>query len=275
MRQLIDRKSCRNFKDKQIPENILQKLFEVGVNAPTGGNLQPFSIIKIAKQETKDKLAKLSEQGFMSKAPIHLLFCIDWHRIKRWAELDNAPFAADSSFRHFWISFQDTNISAQNICTAADSYDLGSVYIGTVLEFFPQLKKMFDLPNGVFPVVLLCLGYPKTEGVKREKLPAELIIHNEKYTEVADDKLLNAYKNTHKKLKVDITNERLKTIHKVCKNIHGDDFANKCIASIKDAGFINPIQYIFGLHYEADEMAKGNEDYLKLMNEFGFNWFNK
>lgn len=275
LKLLIERASCRNFADKKIPSDVLQFILEVGIHAPSGGNLQPYSIIKIEKDETKQKLAGLCEQGFIAKAPVNLIFCIDWHRIERWAKLEIAPFAATSSFRHFWISFQDTIICAQNICTAADSLGLGSVYIGTVLEFFRELRDMLQLPRGVFPVVLLCLGYPQTKPLPRKKLGVNVIVHDERYQEIDDQKLIDAFNKKYPGYKIEITPERLETIRQVCRDVHGEEFASKCIEKIKENGYINTVQRYFGLHYRANSMPKGNDTYLKLMEEFGFNWFKK
>jgi nitroreductase len=275
LKLLFERASCRNFSDKKIPSDVLQFILEAGIHAPSGGNLQPYSIIKIEKDETKQKLAELCEQGFIVKAPVNLIFCIDWHRIERWAKLEIAPFTATSSFRHFWISFQDTIICAQNICTAADSLGLGSVYIGTVLEFFRELRDMLQLPKAVFPVVLLCLGYPATKPLLRKKLGVKVIVHEEKYQEINDQKLLDAFNKKYPGFKIEITPERLEMIRRVCKEVHGEEFARKCIERIKENGYINTVQRYFGLHYRADWSADGNDTYLKLMEEFGFNWFKK
>lgn len=129
----------------------------------------------------------------MGEAAIHLLFCIDLHRVERWAKLEVAPFTATSSFRHFWISFIDTIICAQNICTAADSLGLGSVYIGTILEFLTDIQDMFQLPKGVFPVVLLCLGYPKVKPLPKKKLDVQVIVHAERYHEMENQKIIDAF----------------------------------------------------------------------------------
>jgi len=152
---------------------------------------------------------------------------------------------------------------------------LGSVYIGTSLEFIPQLRKMFKLPRGVFPVVLLCLGYPKKPPLPRKKLGVDVIVHNEKYQELSDTKLLNAFNGKYPGLKVAINQDRLKRIEKVCRDVAGEKFAKKCLARIKKNGYISPVQYYFGLHYVANLMPTDNEKFLKLMEKFGFNWFKK
>ena len=132
---LLERASCRHFSDEPVAPDTLRWILEAGVHAASGGNLQPFSIIQIQDPDKRQALAQRCGQGFIGEAPVNLVFCIDLHRLERWARLDVAPFTANHSFRHFWISFQDTIICAQNICTAADAMGLGSVYIGTVLEF--------------------------------------------------------------------------------------------------------------------------------------------
>jgi nitroreductase len=276
LKLLIQRASCRSFSDKKIPSYILQFILEAGIHSPSGGNLQPYSIIKIEDEKTKQKLAKLcGNQQFIAKAPVNLLFCIDFHRLERWARLTIAPFTAPSSFRHFWISFQDTIICAQNICTAADSLGLGSVYIGTVLECFRELRKMFKLPPGVFPVVLLCLGYPKIKPKPARKLGVKEIVHAEKYHHLKKDELIKALDEKHINRQREITGKNLKKITDVCRKVKGEEFARKCANKIKDQGYINAAQYYFGLHYCADSMPAGNDTYLKIMEEFGFNWFKK
>jgi FMN reductase [NAD(P)H] len=275
LRLLTERASCRDFAAKKIPPRVLQHVLEAGVHAPTGGNLQPYSIIKIEKEATRKKLAERCGQPFIARAPVNLLFCIDFHRIERWAGLETAPFTATSSFRHFWIGFQDTIICAQNICTAADSLGLGSVYIGTVLEFIPKVRTMLRLPKGVFPVVLLCLGYPKTRPEPRRKLDAEVVVHNERYRELSDRKLLAAYNAKHAGIHVEIIEQRLRRIERVCRKAHGAGFARECLGRIKKNGCISMAQFYFGLHYVADVMPRGNQRFLELMEKCGFGWFQR
>ena len=278
MRILIERASCRDFSDKEISPDVLQLILEAGVHAPTAGNLQPYSIIKIENPETKEKLAKLCSQGFIAKAPVLLMFCLDWHRNERWASLEVAPFTAASSFRHFWTSFQDLIICAQNICTAADSMGLGSVYIGSVLECFTEIRGMLKLPKGLFPVVLLCLGYPETRPSPRKKLGVDVVVHSEQYHEMDDQELIDVFNEKYRgtrRGKVEITERRIEAIQGVCREVHGEEFAQRCIDRIKENGYINTVQYYFGLHYRANSMPKGNDTYLKLMEELGFNWFKK
>lgn len=276
MRLLIERSSCRSFEDRPIPDDVMELILTAGVRAATGGNLQPYSIIKVENPATRKKLDELcGDQNFVATAPVDLIFCIDLHRIARWADIEIAPFSATKAFRHFWISFQDTIIAAQNICTAADAMGLGSVYVGTTLECFRELKELLKLPNGVLPVVLLSLGYPKVRPGSKKKLGIETIVHSETYRELSDEGLIAAFEAKYPGWRMPITEERLSAIAKVCHDVHGEAFAQKCVAAIRKQGYINAVQNYFGLHYEANGMPARNNEFLDIMVEFGFEWFER
>lgn len=270
---LHERASVRNYLDKPIEPDILEAILKAGIHAPTGGNLQPYSIIKIESKETKEKLAELCWQDFIGKAAVDLIFCLDLRRNKRLADIGVAPHTAYHSFRHFWVSFQDTIIAAQNICTAADAFGLGSCYIATILERIEEIIRMCELPEGVFPVVLLCLGYPKTQPKVTNKFGLEIMVHNETYVDMPDEMLFEAYMERENHRQLGITDERMSKIKNVCTRAHGEAFAKRCEETIKGNGYINPIQYRFALHYEADEMPRGNTDFLQLLEKMGFDWF--
>ncbi len=276
MKLLMERASCRSFSDKKVPAEIMKQILEAGIHAATGGNLQPYSIIKTEKKEVCERLAELcGGQPWIADAPVNLLFCIDYHRLERWADLEVAPYSAKNSFRHFWIGIQDTVIAAQNICTAADSLGLGSVYIGSVLECLRPLREMFELPDGVFPVVLLSMGYPKTRPQPRKKLGVEVMVHDEKYAELDDAALLNAFERKYPQSKREIKEDRLERIVSVCHNVHGEDFARRCMEKINSQGYISVAHNYFGLHYVADGMPDSNEEFMSIVEEFGFGWFKK
>jgi len=276
IRLLVERASCRKFTDEKVPADVMHTILRAGIHAATGGNLQPYSIIKIEDGAVRKRLAELNlNQPCVEAAPVSLLFCIDWRRLARWADLENAPFSATSSFRHFWISFQDTVIAAQNISTAADALGLGSVYIGTVLECFREIRDMFDLPRGVFPVVLLCMGYPEKRPEPRNKLPVEIVVHDGKYREIPDGELLEAFGAKYKGTTFDITDRLLEKIARACRAVGGEAFERECIEGIRAEGWIKMAQRYFGAHYNADEMPKENDEYIEIMEESGFECFNK
>ena len=87
MRLLFERGSCRDYSDEKVPEDVLRKILEAGTHAPTGGNLQPYSVIKIEDEANRRWFVELGSQKFIGEAPVLLLFCIDYRRLQRWAGL--------------------------------------------------------------------------------------------------------------------------------------------------------------------------------------------
>jgi len=273
IRLLHERASLRDFTDRPIPDEVLQQILTAGTHSATGGNLQPYSVILIRSEETRGRLAEWCEQSFMAKAPVHLLFCIDFHRLERWASLERAPFSARQSFHHFWIGFQDTIICAQSICTAADALGLGSVYIGTILDFARQTRELFALPEGIFPVVLLCLGYPRVTPSPRKKLEAPTVVHEERYRELGDGEMLAVFSAKYAGVKVEATEERLRIFEEVCRSVHGEEFARQALEMVRQRGHINAAQRLFGLHYRADIVPTEKKDAVAATEEAGFTWF--
>lgn len=273
MKLLYERASCRTFEDKEISKDVLDEILDAGLHAASGGNLQSYAIIKITEDETKKRLVdECDMQNLVAQAPVNLLFCIDWRRIGLWAKACNAPFVATNSYRHFWIGLQDTVICAQNICTAADSVGLGSVYIGTVESCFMQLKSIFNLPEGVFPVVLLSLGYPKKYPAPANKLGIETLVHEEKYEDLPVEKLLKAHDEKYDHKKLSLSEDKLSQIYEVAYDVGGEEYAKEMIDKIEKAGYINMAQIYFGLQYKANWSCIGNKDFIQTLLSYGFTW---
>jgi FMN reductase [NAD(P)H] len=125
----------------------------------------------------------------------------------------------------------------------------------------------------VFPVVLLCLGYPKSRPEPRGKLGVEVVVHAECYHELEDQALLDAFDLKYGGRQFQVTQERLDLIAEVCRQVGGEALAHRCLDKIEQNGAISMAQRYFGLHYLANEMPKGNEAYLELMEACGLRWF--
>ncbi len=273
MRLLFERASCRTFQDKPIEDNILNDIINAGLHGATGGNLQPYSIIKITSKERKSRLVdECGMQNIVANAPVNLLFCIDWRRLGQWAEASHAPFTATKSYRHFWIALQDTIICAQNICTAADTLGLGSVYIGTVESCFMEIKEICSIPSGVFPVVLLSLGYPTKYPEPRRKLGPQAIVHEEVYQDLPIEENLRLHGEKYEGKTFPLTEGKLSTIYKVASDVGGKDYADELIKKTKEQGHINMAQRYFALHYSANWACSGNQAFIDTLVAYGFDW---
>ena len=166
---LKSRKSVRAFEDRQIPEHIKQEILRCAAQAPTAGNQQLYTILDITDQALKEKLAVTCDnQPFIAKAPLVLIFCADaqrWHDAYIEAGCGpRAPGAGD-----LMLAVCDAAIAAQNAVTAAESFGIGSCYIGDIMEQCETHRELLGLPAYVFPALMLVFGYPTQQQISREK----------------------------------------------------------------------------------------------------------
>ena len=60
----------------------------------------------------------------------------------------------------------DALIAAQTAVIAAESLGIGTCYIGDIMENYEEHEELFGLPKYVFPIRLICFGYPNNIGVE-------------------------------------------------------------------------------------------------------------
>ena len=60
-------------------------------------------------------------------------------------------------------------IAAQNAVVAAESMEIGSCYIGDIMEQCELHREMLHLPSYVFPAAMLVFGYPTDQQKNRKK----------------------------------------------------------------------------------------------------------
>ncbi len=101
-----------------------------------------------------------------------------------------------------FLAVSDAIIAAQNAVIAAEALGIGSCYIGDIMENYEIHKELLNLPDKVFPIGMLCLGY-YTEGAKRIITPRfdkKYIVFNEEYRHLTNDDFKEMYKEREKKV---------------------------------------------------------------------------
>lgn len=194
MEQLCKRKSVRVYADREIEEDIVQKILYAAVMAPTAGNQQLYTILRVTDQAIKERLAdSCDHQPFIARGKLVLVFCADclkWYDAYQYGGCDpRLPGAGD-----LMIAVDDALIAAQNAVTAAESYGIGSCYIGDIMENIEEQREILGLPDYVFPAAMLVFGYPTEQQKNREK-PARFdmkyIVQENRYRCLDEEQLRN------------------------------------------------------------------------------------
>ncbi|MDI3478131.1 MAG: hypothetical protein PWQ59_1656 [Thermoanaerobacterium sp.] len=272
---LKNRKSCRNFSDIPLDDDVLNDILDVGLNAASGGNTQPCTIIKIRNKDKKSKLKNLLGQSFIEKCDTVLIFLIDFYKQKKWCEINMAPYGRNRSFLEFIISLEDVMCVAQSIECACTLKGIGSVYLGTPNLRYEEMKELLDLPELTIPVLAMCLGNIKGKLNARKKLNKDAVIFDEKYKKLSNDEIKNFYDEKYQNSNTYINDKNshlIDELYSIASMVNGKDFAEKVKTNIEENGYINAAQKLFGLHYNPIEMIGMNQWIWNFLKEQGFDF---
>jgi nitroreductase len=140
------RRSIRSFEDRPVEKEVLTRLIEAGVWAPSGGNLQTWRFVIITSLEMMKKI-KMVSPGLLGNPPAVIVICQDVEEARR----RNKKLAEE-------LILYDTAMCAQNILLAAYELNLGSC---PILSFHKKaVQQLLHLPEGVMPQLLVSIGYP-------------------------------------------------------------------------------------------------------------------
>lgn len=190
MRAIRARKSVRVFEDRPVAEEVRRELLEAAFQAPTAGNQMLYTILDITDPELKAELAELCDhQPFIAQAPLVLVFLAD---CRRWLDTYRAAGlpARMPGQGDVLLAMADAVIAAQNMVVAAESFGLGSCYIGDILEHCEQVRARLALPAEVMPAAMLVIGYPTAQQKARRKplrFDAEYVVMENRYRTLTAD----------------------------------------------------------------------------------------
>ncbi|MBT3322975.1 MAG: nitroreductase [Anaerolineae bacterium] len=209
---LLNRKSVRAFEKRPIEADVRTKILEATLRAPTAGNMMLYSILDINDQSIKEKLVKTcDDQPFIARAPMVWIFLADF---QRWYDyfihsgVDEVCAEREIEMRKpeegdLFLACSDTLIAAQNAVVAAESFGIGSCYIGDIMENYETHKEMFDLPPHVFPIAMLVFGYPTQQQKDRKmtsRFDEKFIVFENKYQRLDRDDFEEMFAEREKSL---------------------------------------------------------------------------
>lgn len=187
-------RSIRAYKPDPVPDAVLNEILQAGLRASSSGNMQTFSVIVTRDRELREQLYEPHmRQRMVLDAPVLLTFCADFHRMRRWLELSQAPDNFDN-FMSFMVAAIDAILASQNVALAAEAKGLGICYLGSTLANCDQIGEILCTPPNVVPVVGFSLGYPDEDPAPRDRLPLDGLVHQEVYQDYSDARIQEIYR---------------------------------------------------------------------------------
>ena len=162
------RYSVRNYSEKKVESEKLNRILEAAHVAPTAANLQPVRLLVVQEENALTKIGKAAN---IYGAPLAIIVCSD-HSVAWKRPFDNKQ-----------TTDIDASIVTDHMMLEATELGLGTVW---VCYFKPDvIKQEFNLPDTLEPINILAIGYsdeqpasPKRHATQRIPL-SEFVSYEE------------------------------------------------------------------------------------------------
>ena len=193
---LKSHRSIRKFTEKKISSEQLEELILAGQAAATSSFLQGVTVIRVTEPKIKKAFVEISGgQSYVETAAEFLVFCADLNRSSLCCEWHGAS-ATEGFTEQFIIATVDVALFAQNVVVAAESEGLGICYIGGIRNNPGLATELLELPENVYPVFGLCLGYPAQDPETKPRLPLSVVMKENRYSSDEDKGEIETYDET-------------------------------------------------------------------------------
>ena len=190
---LMGHRSIRQFTERGIGDELLGQLISAGQAAASSSFLQGVTIIRITDQDKRIKFSELAgNQSQIISAPEFLVFCADLNRSIRCCH-KHGTLPTEGFTEQFIIATVDTALYAQNVVVAAESKGLGICYIGAIRNDPTLAASLLGLPENVYPVFGLCIGYSAEDPEVKPRLPLSVILKENNYDSADEEEQINLY----------------------------------------------------------------------------------
>lgn len=193
MQLMQSHSSVRSYSDRSIDSSLLNSIVQSGQAASSSSFIQAYSVIRVTDKQNRKLIARAAgSQRWVVKAAEFLVICADMLRIQMCCQKSEIE-ELEGYTEHFISATVDAALMAQNMMLAAESVGLGGVFIGGIRNDPEALAQCFQLPEHVYPVFGLCLGWPADKQAVKPRLPVEVILHQDIYDAKSIPDQVDAY----------------------------------------------------------------------------------
>lgn len=173
----------RRYLARDVTPDLLRLLCAFALSAPSKSDLQQGDILVIRDRAKRDAIASLlPEMPWVSDAPVFLVFLANGRRLPEISHMRGKPFPNDH-LDLFFNATVDAAIVMTTFLHAAEAAGLGCCPISVIRDHARVISDMLELRDKVIPVAGMCVGWPAEEGGVTPRLPLDVTVHEERFTE--------------------------------------------------------------------------------------------
>jgi FMN reductase [NAD(P)H] len=181
IRRVVSRKTVRRYTDVVPDDSLLDLLVAASLSASAKSDFQQASILRVTDPAKRAAIGRLfPAMPWIGVSPVFFVFLGDARRLQRIGELRGKP-VRNGTLEGFFNASVDAALAMQTMILCAESAGLGVCPISVIRNEIDTVAAILGLPDLVFPVAGLCLGYPQGEGCVSLRLPRAVTTHRDGY----------------------------------------------------------------------------------------------
>jgi nitroreductase len=193
LHRLLTRRTHRRYSDRPVPDSLVRLLLAASFSASSKSDFQQASALWLRDRARRDRLAALfSDMPWIGAAPVFLVFLGDARRLDRLGEFRGKK-RDNGALEGFFNATVDAALALQTCLLAAETLELGTCPISVLRNRIAEVADILGLPDKVFPVAGLCLGWPAQQGFISMRLPIEATVHIDRYDDTALSEAVDGY----------------------------------------------------------------------------------
>ncbi len=178
---IVGRRTLRRYLDRAIEPALIRLLLAAAQSAPAKSDLQQYSIVYVTDPALRKSIGELiPSMPWVATAPGFFIFCGDMRRNRKITQMRNYIHANDN-VDTFMNAAVDAGIAMATMIGAAERLGLGCCPISVVRNHIEKIAELLAIPDGVFPVAGLTVGWPADPGHVSMRLPPSQVVHENAY----------------------------------------------------------------------------------------------
>lgn len=164
MKDILYRRSIRKYTADPVSEQDMEDLLRAAMAAPSAGNAQPWHFVILTERRLLDAIADFHPYAGMAReAPAAILVCGD---------------PALEKYPGYWV--QDLSAAVENLLLAAQSKELGAVWVGIypTEDRVRKVRELLAIPESIIPFALVPFGHPAEKKPPAERYNPQRVHRN-------------------------------------------------------------------------------------------------
>ena len=160
---IFGRRSIREYSSNKVTDEVVQKLLEAAMAAPSAVAKDPWRFVVIRNREKLSEItAALPNGQMLASAALGIVVCGDLEAVHD---------------RQLSYLLQDCSAAIENLLVCAHVLGLGACWLGVHPreDRVQRIREIFGLPTSVIPVACISIGHPAESKEPRTRFNPEYV----------------------------------------------------------------------------------------------------